>query len=51
MSVNQFDPKQITTLETPVKIIEEQHQATVTANNNSNKDSVRAVSIGFISLG
>ncbi|PCI62502.1 MAG: 30S ribosomal protein S12 methylthiotransferase RimO [Gammaproteobacteria bacterium] len=54
MSVEQFDPstsnsvaKQTTTLETPVKIIEEQHQAVVTANTEAN----RAAKIGFVSLG
>jgi len=61
MPVEQFDPstsnnkpknskiqaRTTTTLETPVKIIEEQLQA----SNTVKQDSKRAVSIGFISLG
>ena len=54
MPVEQFDPKnsnsaqsQTTTLDIPAKMIEEQHQAIVEAN----KDSNRAAKIGFVSLG
>ena len=47
MTVKQFDPSQSTTLETPVKMIEEQHQALEQANTSSN----RAAKVGFVSLG
>ncbi|WP_299082323.1 hypothetical protein [uncultured Paraglaciecola sp.] len=43
MTVKQFDPKQTTTLETPVKIIEEQSKVNLHAN--------RAAKVGFVSLG
>ena len=58
MTVEQFNPQtskkssnsaesQTTTLDIPTKIIEEQHQETVTANSGSN----RAAKVGFVSLG
>jgi|GEM_PF-2031281 len=58
MSVEQFDPQapkkssnsaesQTTTLDSPAKIIEEQHQAIVT----SHPESERAAKVGFVSLG
>ncbi|MFK5892676.1 MAG: radical SAM protein, partial [Pseudomonadota bacterium] len=58
MTVEQFNPKapkkssnsaesQTTTLDIPSKMIEEQHQAVIA----SNKDSVRAAKVGFVSLG
>jgi ribosomal protein S12 methylthiotransferase len=54
MTVEQFDPKssnsaesQTTTLDTPSKMIEEQHNEVVTAN----KESERAAKVGFVSLG
>ena len=45
MTVNQFDPKQTTTLETPKKVIEQQAVA------NENKPSVGNAKVGFVSLG
>jgi len=58
MTVEQFDPStsnsaksQTTTLDIPSKMIEEQHQEVIAANNNSGKESVRAAKIGFLSLG
>ena len=57
MTVKQFDPStsnsaasQTTTLDIPSKMIEEQHQAVVTADDVSN-ESNRAAKIGFVSLG
>ena len=58
MTVEQFDPQapkkssnsaqsQTTTLDSPSRIIEEQHQEAVTASNDSN----RAAKVGFVSLG
>jgi ribosomal protein S12 methylthiotransferase len=58
MTVEQFDPKaakkssnsaesQTTTLDIPSKRIEEQHQAVVT----SQSESERAAKVGFVSLG
>ena len=58
MTVEQFDPNaakkssnsnesQTTTLDIPSKMIEEQHQAVVTAHPESN----RAAKVGFLSLG
>ena len=54
MTVEQFDPStsnanksQTTTLDIPSKMIEEQHNEVVKANNNSN----RAAKVSFISLG
>jgi len=58
MTVEQFDPStsnsaksQTTTLDIPSKMIEEQHQEVIAANNNSGKELVRAAKIGFLSLG
>jgi len=51
MTVNQFDPTQTTTLETPKKVIEQQ-SATFTSNANQDKQSSeRSAKIGFVSLG
>ncbi len=51
MTVNQFDPTQTTTLETPKKVIEQQ-SATFTSNaNQDEQSSERSAKIGFVSLG
>ena len=47
MTVNHFDPKQTTTLETPKKVIEEQHNQDMTDGVEFDLGS----RIGFISLG
>lgn len=47
MTVNQFDPKQTTTLETPKKVIAQQSLET----KQSNVESGSAAKVGFVSLG
>lgn len=49
MTVNQFDPKQTTTLDRPKKVIEEQAKAS--SQSQANTDISRIPRIGFISLG
>ena len=51
MTVNQFDPKQTTTLETPKKVIEEQSVIFTANANQSEQSSHDAAKIGFVSLG
>lgn len=51
MTVNQFDPKQTTTLETPKKVLEEQSNVDAGNEQGSNSDISRTPRIGFISLG
>lgn len=50
MTVNQFDPKQTTTMETPKRVIEEQSKISALAREDQDVP-VGAARIGFISLG
>jgi len=54
MTVNHFEPKQTTTLETPKKVIAEQAsevQQSQSALSNDQPNSERAAKVGFVSLG
>ncbi|WP_247741861.1 30S ribosomal protein S12 methylthiotransferase RimO [Endozoicomonas sp. G2_1] len=54
MTVNTFDPKQTTTMETPAKVIEEQSNelsAKVNKNSATDQNVSSASRIGFVSLG
>ncbi len=55
MSVEQYNPKQTTTLEIPAKILsaqaKEQAKSAIESNNSSGEESVRAAKVGFVSLG
>ncbi|WP_448567356.1 30S ribosomal protein S12 methylthiotransferase RimO [Thalassotalea ganghwensis] len=54
MTVEQFDPKQTTTLDTPKKVLEEQAievQQAKSASNTAQNSTERAAKVGFVSLG
>ncbi len=54
MTVEQFDPKQTTTLDTPKKVLEEQAtevQQAKSASNTAQNSNERAAKVGFVSLG
>ncbi|GAA6205898.1 30S ribosomal protein S12 methylthiotransferase RimO [Thalassotalea sp. SU-HH00458] len=51
MAVEQFDPKQTTTLETPSKVLDQQSKELYANVSNSKTDSERAARVGFVSLG
>ena len=51
MTVNQFDPKQTTTMETPKRVIEEQSKEQSAIAREDQQVSASAARIGFISLG
>jgi len=51
MTVNQFDPKQTTTLKTPSKVIEEQSATFPSHRGEGEQCSNRASKVGFVSLG
>lgn len=51
MAVEQFDPKQTTTLATPSKVLDQQSKELNANVSNSKADSERAARVGFVSLG
>ncbi|GAA5217086.1 30S ribosomal protein S12 methylthiotransferase RimO [Corallincola platygyrae] len=51
MTVNTFDPKQTTTMDTPRKVMEQQAKATDTAAAKSEASAEGNARIGFVSLG
>ncbi|KGJ96192.1 hypothetical protein [Colwellia psychrerythraea] len=50
MTVTQFDPKQLTTLETPIKVIEEQSTTFTSNARQGEQSSENAAKISFVSL-
>jgi len=51
MTVNKFDPKQTTTMETPKKVIEEQAKAAKEGQSVDVSNLNSSPRVGFISLG
>jgi len=51
MTVNQFDPTQTTTLETPKKVIEQQSTTFTSNANQDEQTSERSAKVGFVNLG
>lgn len=51
MTVNQFDPKKTTTMETPKKVIEEQANAVKEGQMVQTSNEASSARIGFVSLG
>lgn len=51
MTVEQFDPKQTTTMDTPKKVLEQQSQELKANTSQSEQEARNAARIGFVSLG